>query len=460
MNPFQAEVLARLPLAEAVWTLLRHVADDDFLAELFDRHRGTGSEQKVTFSVLVRLVADALTVYAGSGRKSFHQAREAGWLQATDEAVYGKLRRVRPELSQALLRDTAQRLRQVLPPGSDQSVPPALRGYRVLVVDGKKLKSLPKLLKPLRPVRGKLFGGKVLVGLLLNEGLVVAMHATPEGEANDAPLLPGLLEQCAAHCSGRLLYVADRQFCDLKIPHRIAAAGQNFVIRFTRKMKFYPEQEQFFQDAQGRPVRDALGWLGRPRDPRRRYVRQITLTRDGDEDVTLITNLLDGAAAPAEQVLELYLARWSIERVFQQVTEVFQLQAFLGASPQAAIFQFALCTLLYNVMQVLRATIAHLEQRPAESLSAEMLFRDVCDQLSAATLLLSPEDVTQQFRPPRSAQQVQSHLRTLLQGQWSPLWIKCPAKPKRPPPVQQPVRGGHSSAWKILVAAKTKPPPR
>jgi hypothetical protein len=48
----------------------------------------------------------------------------------------------------------------------------------------------------------------------------------------------------------------------------------------------------------------------------------VTLRRDGEEDVILVTGLLDAAAYPAEDLLALYLARWGIERVFQQITEV------------------------------------------------------------------------------------------------------------------------------------------
>jgi hypothetical protein len=180
MEGFDREVLNRLPLAEAAWTLLRHVAGEELLAQLFDRHRGTGGEREVRFALLVELVTDALLEHAGSGRRSFQAAREAGRLSATNEAVYGKLRRLPLELSEALVRATARRLRQVLPEGCLSDVPPALSRYQVLVVDGKKLKNLPKRLKSLRGVRGKVLRGKVAAGLLLNEGLIVAMEASPE----------------------------------------------------------------------------------------------------------------------------------------------------------------------------------------------------------------------------------------------------------------------------------------
>jgi hypothetical protein len=459
MDAFDQEVLNRLPLAEAVWTLLRHVADESLLSQLFERHRGTGSDREVRFALLVELVADALLQHAGSGRQSFQAARETNRLSATDEAVYGKLRRVPLELAEALVRETTRRLRQVLPEDPGGDVPPALRDYRVMVVDGKKLKRLPKRLKALRGVRGKVLGGKVVAGLLLNEGLVVAMHASPDGEANDAPLAPRLVDQCQAEFAGRLLYVADRQFCDLTIPRHIESKEQWFLIRYSKKMLFFAEKERTFCDAQGRAVREAWGWLGSAKDPRRMHLRQITLVRPGEEDVILVTNLLDADEVPAEQLLETYLARWTIERVFQQVTEVFHLERFISTSPQGAVFQFALCVLLYNLIQAIRGYIASLQSRPVRSLSSEMIFRSACDQLTACAVMLPAEPLVTKLPLFQTPQEVRRRLNQLLASQWSALWIKSPPKKKTPPTPQRTIPGGHSSAWKLIAAAKLKPPP-
>ncbi len=54
-------------------------------------------------------------------------------------------------------------------------------------------------------------------------------------------------------------------------------------------------------------------------------MRRITLARPGEKDVILVTNLCDAQAVPAADLLEVYLNRWGIERMFQQITEVFGL---------------------------------------------------------------------------------------------------------------------------------------
>ena len=56
---FAREVLSRLPLAEAVVSLWRWVADPLFLLSVVARHRGAGDEKEVRFGVMVQLIADA-----------------------------------------------------------------------------------------------------------------------------------------------------------------------------------------------------------------------------------------------------------------------------------------------------------------------------------------------------------------------------------------------------------------
>lgn len=91
---FAREVLTRLPLAEAVLSLWRWVADPLFLLSVFARHRGQGYEKESSFGVLVQLIAAALVEHPGSGRKSFARGREEGLLTASVQAVYQKLGRV------------------------------------------------------------------------------------------------------------------------------------------------------------------------------------------------------------------------------------------------------------------------------------------------------------------------------------------------------------------------------
>ena len=64
------DTLARLPLAEAVLTLWRWVADSGSLDQIFDDNRGRCYEKILSFSLLVYLIRDALLEAGSSGSKS------------------------------------------------------------------------------------------------------------------------------------------------------------------------------------------------------------------------------------------------------------------------------------------------------------------------------------------------------------------------------------------------------
>lgn len=457
MEGFQKELLDRLPLAEAAWTLFQFVAGPEVLDGIFDRHRGRAYADSISFAKLVALMSDALLVHAGSGRQSFRQARHEGVLEATDAAAYGKLRRVPIAVSEGLLSEVGDRLRELQPTVPARSLPASLDDFAVLHIDGKKIKQLAKRLKPLRGLSGSMLGGKALVALDGRSGIAVAMAATPDGEANDAPLVPSLVPQVRTRLSGPRLWVADRQFCDLRIPSLLGDQGDAFLIRHCLKLKFHRDPAVAVgesRDAQGRLILEEQGWIGGPRDARRMRVRRITLERPGEEAVILLTNLLDGDRYPVVDLLKVYQERWQIERVFQQVTEVFQLQRLIGSSPQAAVFQASFCLLLYNLLQTIRGYIAEAQNLAAETISNELLFRDVQRQLICWTELGSeplPQRVVHSCRDQKSAV---THLRNLLRNQWSDGWRKSPPKTRWQPTTKTPVPGGHSSAWKLLQQHK------
>lgn len=456
---FAREVLTRLPLAEAVVSLWRWVADPVFLLSVFVRHWGLGYEKEIRFEVLVQLIADALLEHQGSGRKSFERGREQGVLTASVQAVYQKLGRVPLGLSEAWLAESTARVRPVYPCGARLPLAPALQGLEVIIVDGKAIKRVAKRLKPLQGRKGGVLGGKALVALELRSGLAVAMATHADGETNDAKLVPTLLPQVREQVAGSRLWVADRQFCDLTQTAGFAVGGDHFVVRYHSKTHFCPEatrSTQTGQDAQGRAWEQDWGWLGCEQAKQRRFVRRITLARPGEETIILLTDLLDAQQFPANDLLDLYLARWGIERVFQQITEIFHLQTLIGTTPQGTVFQLAFCLLLYNLVQVVRAYVAIAQVRPVPTISTELLFDDVHRQLVAFTELVPPPQVEPLFPLLQSEEKLRAQLTRLLATVWTARWLKAPAQKRKLPPPRTPLRGQHSSVYRLVAAYKNK----
>jgi hypothetical protein len=452
---FAREVLTRLPLAEAVLWLWRWMVDAQFLHELFERQRGRGYEQVISFPVLVQLIADALLEHRGSGRQSFQRGQEQGLLEASLQAAYEKLGRVPLALSEAFLADSTERLQPFYPARARLALPPSVQELTVLVVDGKAIKRVAKRLKPVRGRKGGVLGGKALVALELHSGLAVALATAADGETNEAKLVPALLSQVRARMRGPRLWVGDRQLCDLTQPERFAADGDHWVVRYHPKTPFELGPGQAPRqgiDPQGREWQEEWGWLGRGHNPKRRYVRRITLVRPDAEAVCLVTDLLEAERYPALDVLALYRLRWGIEEVFQQITEVFHLQALIGTTPQGTVFQCAFCLLLYNLLQLVRAYIAAAQTRPVPTLSLELLFEDVHRQLIALSELVVPPVVGVLFNSTLEESVLRQHLERVLAPVWTPRWLKAPPQKRKPPPAPSTSAGNHTSVYRLLEA--------
>ena len=317
------------------------------------------------------------------------------------------------------------------------------------------MKRVAKRLKPLQGRKGGVLGGKALVALELRSGLVVAMATHADGETNEAKLVPALLPQVRVHVSGPRLWVGDRQFCDLTQPAAFVAGEDHCLVRYHPKTPFCPDPTslaQRGQDVQGRSWEQDWGWLGSEKNKQRRFMRRLTLYRPGEETIVLLTDLLDAPLFPATDLLELYLARWSIERVFQQITEVFHLQTLIGTTPQGTVFQFAFCVLLYNMVQVVRAYVATAQARPVPTISTELLFDDVHRQLVAFTELVAPEQVEPLFPVLPTEAALRAQLTRLLATIWTTRWLKAPPQKRKVPAARTPIRGNQTSVYRLVSA--------
>jgi hypothetical protein len=212
------------------------------------------------------------------------------------------------------------------------------------------------------------------------------------------------------------------------------------------------------KDRQGRRYTDRVGVLTTQRPARALPVRQVTLERPGQETIRLVTSLLDARRYAATDILDAYLERWGIERVFQQVTEVFGLQRLIGSSPCAAIFQFALCALWYNAIQVVKEHAAPGGGVPPAEVSGEQLFTDTCRQLVALTVLTGLETVTKAVPRERPLDEVRSHLARLLPPLWTERWRRSPPRGRAAAPHTGRPRD-HASAFRLMEEAKRRRPP-
>jgi Transposase DDE domain len=453
---FSAAVLEKLPLADSVWRLLHFTFDDPWLDDLWTRRRGRCYERNLKFSTLAHLIADALLEHGGSGHQAFERAQEVEILPVSITSAYEKLGNLPVAVSETLLAEGTQRMNAVLPeiPAVDP-LPDCWADFEVFGADGKAIKHVKRLLKPLRGLQAGILGARASVGLNLRTSLAVAMVGHLDGEAGEAALTEALLPKLAATAGERLwLVVLDRLYCNLSFPQQVLKAGGHFLIRYCSNTTFVPDPArpaQESRDSQGHRIVQEWGWLGKVEKADRQYVRRITKHWSGDKELGVVTDLLDEVKYPAEAMLRTYQSRWGIETVFHQITDVFSLRHLIGTMPKAVLFQLSFCLLLYNALQVVRAYLASHQECEAKTISNEKLFYDVKRQLVAVSELVDVEPLLSLLGAVPTAAELRECLRERLRIAWSDRWWKAPSSGRGGhQKVKTRVPGNHTSTYRVL----------
>ena len=281
-----------------------------------------------------------------------------GRLPVSITSSYDKFGNLPLFLSQALLEEGTQRLNAVLPEVlAVDPLPDCWAGFNSLALTARRSSTFTGCCKPLRGLQAGILGARASVGLNLRTGLAVATAGHLDGEAGEAALTEGLLGKFAALAGGlgkSWLAVLDRLYCNLSFPQKVLKAGGHFLIRYCTNMMFVPDASRPARRA-ATPTgdgscRSGVGWA-RLRG-RTACTCAITKHLPNDQELGVVTDLLDETTYPAEATLSTYRNRWSLETVFQQITDVFSLKHLIGTQPKAVLFQLSFCLLLYNSLQV------------------------------------------------------------------------------------------------------------
>lgn len=450
----------KLPLAEAFWHFLGQVWPDDELNATFDRHRGRHYEREITFAEIIHLVLNALTLARGRVHPIL---RDKSKLHASKQAFYGKIARMPQAVSQALVSADAAKLRPLLPAAmAHPQSKSGLGKFRQLVFDGHTLKRGSKRLKAVRGKPGRPLAGKLLAVLELQSDLVVGLASSDDAHANDQALVPDVLTQVRAALPGPRLWIGDRQFGNLANFKRCAADGDHCLLRKTAQATFTPDTRlaRTGKDDQRRTWVDETGLLSSTREGEQ-AARRITVTRPGQPPLVLVTSLLDPLEYPADDLLELYRQRWSIERKFQTVGKLFATAPSIAGHPDGAVFQAALTLLLANNLQVLQTLLAEQQEKAASAVSTHNLHEALRKELEACQLLMPTDDLVATLRqrlPPCEGNEWLARIRMLLKSAWRPAFVKSVQPGRKYPPKVKHRRGtaGHFSVGKVLAEAHAK----
>jgi len=442
------------PFTVLMRATLENVFSPDRLDAIFDR---TPSRQR-SGELLFSTVADLM----GSVVMNVHPSINAAYRAKTDKmgvtikAVYDKLKGIEPNVCRELVRETAEHLAAIIEKSGGKAAD-LLPGYRVKIVDGNQLRHTDRRIAPLRKSNAAPLPGKSLVVFDPALRLAIDMIPCEDGHAQERSLLPELaktLEQGD-------VWFADRNFCTTQFLSAFFVAKSHFVIRqhaSTLSWELVGRRQKVGDIETGVTYEQAMRII--TTDGKEKQIRRITVklnkpTRNGDEELHVLTNL--PRRVKGSKIASLYRKRWKIETAFQEMAENLHGEINALGYPKAALFGFCMALTSYNIFSITKAAVsaAHGEEE-GETLSMYYVADEIAATYRGMMIVLPAKYWTKRFAQLTSTQLARV-LVGIAKGVELTRYRKNPWTPKTKSKRGAKVKGGtHVSTMKVLQKEQTK----
>ena len=433
--------------------ILERLLDPQRVDQVFADHAQRQYTRDLLFSSLVQLMGEVVLKVQPSVHAAW-QAREDE-IGVSDTALYNKLARVETGISAALVRDSAEQAAASID-ALQAPLAPWLKGYRCRVLDGNHLSATEHRLEELRTTWAAPLPGKILVVLDQERLLAEDVFLTEDGHAQERSLISEVL----AVVRPKDLWIADRNFCTYGFLFGITDRGGCFLIRQHGQVKgrLIGRRRRIGKSPTGVVYEQELE-LTDSKTGRALTVRRITVkldqpTRDGDDEIHLLTNV-PAEDADALVLADLYRRRWTIETMFQEVTATLACEIDTLCYPPAALFVFCLALLAYNAVSVLKAALrsVHGEAAVNDKVSGYYLALEI-QQTYDGMMVAVPERHWRRFRR-FTPEEFTDTLKEIAAHVHLSRYRKHPRGPKKPPPKKDRYKnGGHVSTAKLLKRRK------
>jgi len=343
------------PVAVMYRAVLERVLCAERVNRLFAETARQQYDHRIAFSTVVDILGEVVT----RQQKAVHTAYQAyggkATVGASVAALYEKLAKVEPAVSEQLVRDTAIDLAEII----DQlpRPKPLLPGFRLRILDGKQLGGTDHRLAETRLRREAVLPGKLVAVLDPDRELVLGVITTEDAHANERTLWDGVLK----YLQERDCVLADRNFCTKGSLLRLAAKRMQFIMR--QHAGDCPVEEisrprRLGRTASGTAYEQAVRIVDR--DGQTLTLRRLTLrlkkpTRDGDREIHILTNLPERISG--RRIVELYRHRWRIEQAFQSLAEAIRGEVNTLGYPRAALLGYCLALVAYNLLSAVKAVV-------------------------------------------------------------------------------------------------------
>lgn len=343
------------PICVMIRGSIERFLDPARLDEWFEQQ----ADRQYTRDLLFSTVFDIMSKVVAGSYKSVHSAYQASNedIEVSITSVYNKLNGLETSTSAGLVRYAAEEAKAVIEElGGAQA--PLLAGYRVKLLDGNCIEASEHRIKELRPLREGPLPGKSLVVYDASLRMPVDVFPCEDGHAQERSLLGEVLSTVDASD----VWIADRNFCTRDFLTGIAKRDAFFIIRQHGNFSWEPigKEAQAGYVETGKVYQQLIQVVdedGKERKCRRIRIVLKKKTRDGDEELFIITNLTKQQTS-AKRIAALYRKRWTIETVFQELALHFNSEINTLGYPPAALFGFCVALVSYIVLAVVKAAMS------------------------------------------------------------------------------------------------------
>lgn len=437
------------PIAVMARGVLENLFNPEKIDELFERTAQVQYTRELAFSSVVDLMSQVVLGVQPSVHAAYQAQAEK--LGVSDQAVYDKLNRVELGISAELVRDSARQAAPVI--GALRAkVPPLLKGYRTKILDGNHLSATQHRIEELRTTWAAPLPGKALV--VLDQELMVAsdVFLCEDGHAQERSLLGEVLSSMAEN----ELWIADRNFCTIDFLLGIASHQSRFVIRQHGQLKgeLIGRRQTKGKSSSGQVYEQKLRITDSSEKSltlRRITVKLKKATRDGDTEIHLLTNL-PVREASGVKVAGLYAKRWTIETMFQELTETLTCEINTLGYPKAALFGFCLAVMAYHAVSIIKAALraVHGRETVERKISSYYLSLEISQTYDGMMVAIPPRH-WKKFRALKPAELARV-LKELATNIHLRRYQKHPRGPKKPPPRKSKYKkGAHVSTAKLIA---------
>jgi hypothetical protein len=448
--------LERFVQQTPVTVMLRAVMENAFSVGAIDAIFARTATQQREGDLLFSTVVDLLSLTVCGVRKSLNAAYVAAQerVAVSVKSVYNKLNGVEIGVSRELVRSTAARLRRVARETGTR--PARFAGYCEKILDGSHLPSTEHRLKELRTTRSGPLPGQALCVLEPAVMLITDVFPCEDGHAQERQLLPEVLETVRR----KDVWIADRNFCTTNFLFGIDQRLGSFIIRQHASTLTYEllKKRKVVGRCDTGTVYEQPMRLAHP-DGRTLNARRITVvldeaTEDGDEEIHIVTNLPKRISGIA--VAEGYRGRWTVENAFQELEQALESEIRTLAYPKAALLAFCLAVVTYNMMSVVKGSLAkvHGDVVPREQLSGYYLAEEISASYRGMMVAVPPQTWKRKFASlsPRRLAQI---LETLALSVRPEQFRKTKRGPKKPQPRRTSGKRFHHVSTARLIASRT-----